>query len=452
MIALNNISKVYMLGVGGIGMSALARYFINSGKQLFGYDKTPSRITDELQAEGAVLHFNEDVNQIPLDVDLVVFTPAIPTDNKEYQYFVDKGINLYKRAEVLGQLTNGQFTIAVAGSHGKTTVTSMIAHILAYAGLEVTALIGGICKNFKSNFYASGNKYFVVEADEYDRSFLQLQPNVAVVTSMDNDHLEVYPTEADLKQAFNQFANQIKKGGKLIVNKICGELDSEVPSNSTIEYHLDRDGTSYRAKNITIQNGNYVFICNNQKVVLQIGGRHNVENAIAAFATACEIGIEPELVAEALNTFEGIERRFDFVLKEDDVIFIDDYAHHPHEVTRFIEGVKELYPSKKITAIFQPHLFSRTQMLAKPFAQALSAADRVVLMDIYPAREKAVEGVTSRLIQQYIEGVEQRIFNTNDVTEAIKVDDEIVVTIGAGDIGNCIQNIKNCLTKIHKIN
>ncbi|MCL4128332.1 UNVERIFIED_CONTAM: hypothetical protein GTU68_016773 [Idotea baltica] len=428
-------------------MSAIARYFLKQGISVCGYDKTETALTQQLVAEGAIIHYDEDVTQIPENLDLAVYTPAIPATNAEYVFLKNGSAPFIKRAKALGLITNNKYLIAVAGSHGKTTLTSMIAHVLVDNEYPTTAFIGGICKNFNSNFISTGNRFMVVEADEYDRSFHELTPNLAVITAIDNDHLEIYPTKTDAIHAFKLFVNQVKQEGRLIIST-KEEQESVAPSTDTIGYHLTAGGAHYRTENLRIENGAYHFDIKQQACVLNMGGQHNVENSVAAFAVADQLGIPKVKIASSLASFKGIERRFEYLINETNCIYIDDYAHHPEEITRLTQSVKELHPNKKVKLIFQPHLYSRTQKLAAEFANSLSTVDEVVLMDIYPAREKAIEGVTSALIQNELKNVASVIYNINNITDCLTADDELVLTVGAGDIGMCTTQIEKKLTEL----
>ncbi len=448
---INNISKVYFLGIGGIGMSAIARYYLDKKVLVYGYDKTPSKLTGRLEEEGAIIHYSEDIDQIPSDIDLVIYTPAIPDSNIEFQYLKTTDIPVIKRAKALGLLANDSFEIAIAGSHGKTTLTSMIAHVLVETGMETTALIGGICKNFDANYINTGDKYFVVEADEYDRSFHQLMPQLAVVTAIDNDHLEVYPTKTDAFNAFALFVNQIKQEGRLIISTTIEEWESIAPSTETIGYHLIAGDAHYRSDDLKIYNGAYHFSISGQNCVLNMGGKHNVENAIAAFAVADQLGIPKVEIANALSTFKGIERRFEYIIRTDECVLIDDYAHHPEEISQLVASVKELYSNMNIKLIFQPHLYSRTQKLAEEFAASLSEVDEVVLMDIYPARELPIDGVDSQLIDNQLVNSSKVIYNVGNIETCLNAQDEVVLIVGAGDIGTCVEKIKSKLIELKSI-
>lgn len=434
---LNQIHSVYFLGIGGIGMSALARYFMFLGKNVGGYDKTASPLTLDLEAVGMEIHYSDDVSKIDakfLDKAscLVVYTPAVPTDHSELNYFRDHGFQLKKRAAVLGLVTNETFCFAVAGTHGKTTTSSILAHLLKEAQLPMTAFLGGISEDFNNNFYYQGSEYSVVEADEFDRSFLQLSPNIACITSMDADHLDIYGTGEALHESFREFASRIKENGKLLV---CNGLPL-----AGITYGIE-DDADYCAKNITVENGVYVFDVQTPTVLykgVKFGkpGRHNLLNALVALAMALEANVAPEKLFQALESFKGVQRRFSYRIKNDDFVFIDDYAHHPTEINAVYQAVSEMHPNKKVLAVFQPHLFSRTKDFVDDFAKSLSQFESVLLLDIYPAREKPMEGVTSDWLLEKIENPNKKVIQKEDLlTEIKKNAPEVLVIMGAGDIG-----------------
>ncbi len=414
--------SVYFLGIGGIGMSALARYFNAMGKRVAGYDKTSTKLTDELIAEGIEIHFEDHIRNIPkyikelpFDTDniLIVFTPAVPLDHSEYVFFNLNGFNIKKRAEVLGMITESAHTIAVAGTHGKTTTSSLTAHILKSAGLDPSAFLGGITQNYNTNLllssklknsepaYRSGrlptpdSRLIVVEADEYDRSFLTLHPEIAVITSVDADHLDIYGDKSHVEESFSLFAKQVKS--KLILKKsIVGKVNAEMKA---ITYAVNDESADYFAKDIKIENGFYRYTIVTptsvfESIVMGLPGLHNVENSVAAVAIACQLNISEEIIRKSLASFKGVKRRFDYHIKTDKLVFIDDYAHHPEELKATISSAKEMYPGKKITGIFQPHLFSRTRDFADDFARSLDLLDECILMEIYPARELPIEGVS----------------------------------------------------------
>lgn len=448
---LKEIKKVYLLGIGGIGMSALARYFKWLGADVSGYDKTPTHLTDELQREGIQIIFEDDLELMPKDVELVIYTPAIPKDHKGFNYYKDNNFELHKRSEILGIISSEKFTIAVAGSHGKTTVTSLIAHILTQSGFGCSAFLGGIAINYNSNFLPGNNDVVVVEADEFDRSFHRLSPDIAVITAVDTDHLDIYGSKEAIDEAFIEFANHISDEGFLVI-KTGQSIEDRLPVLDKAFYSLHDDSADVFCSKYWVVDGGYLFNLNYYGQELKgfrinMGGFHNVENAIAAIAVAKELKITDENIKAALVSFLGIRRRFEFVYKNDGIVFIDDYAHHPEEIRVFLESVKELYPDKKVTAIFQPHLFTRTRDLAAEFAKALSTADEVILLDIYPARELPIEGVTSALIFDKLTCEHKLLLRREELPGVIrdKKDLEVIVTIGAGDIDKSVPEIKKVL-------
>ncbi len=449
-------------------MSALARYFKAMGKNVSGYDKTPTKLTDELIAEGIDIHFDDTIRLIPLaikelpyDIEniLIVYTPAVPTDSKEFFYFKENGFTIKKRAEVLGMITENSNTIAVAGTHGKTTTSSLIAHILKSANLNPSAFLGGITQNYNTNLLLSEdlktnnlqsatNNIVVVEADEYDRSFLTLHPQIAVITSVDADHLDIYGDVKYVEESFSLFARQVKS--KLILKKnIVSKINADI---KPITYSVNDDRADYFAQNIVIIDGNYhyeivtptnIFL----NITLGLPGLHNVENSIAATAVACEMGISEDNIGTALKTFKGVKRRFDYQIKTENLIFIDDYAHHPEELKATINSVKEMYPTKKITGIFQPHLFSRTRDFANEFAASLDLLDECVLMEIYPARELPIEGVNSQMLLDKMKSANKSICQKTDLVENITNKKlEVLLTMGAGDIDTFVEPIKKKLS------
>ncbi|MBO7227595.1 MAG: UDP-N-acetylmuramate--L-alanine ligase, partial [Bacteroidales bacterium] len=398
----NNIKTYYFLGIGGIGMSALARYFKQTGNNISGYDRTPTPLTKQLEAEGIPVHYTADINLIPTNVDLVIYTPAIPSDNEEYVYILNNNIPLKKRAQVLGEISANKKCIAVAGSHGKTSTSGMIAYILSKSSIGCSAFLGGIAKNFDSNVIINPqSEYVVVEADEYDRSFHQLYPTYSVITATDPDHLDIYQTHENLLDAFKQYGNQTQRGGKLFLKQ---NIELEIDENiATERYSIDDINSDYYAWNIRIYKGNYFFDLHTPNHVyydIELIGAplYNIENAVAACAVALSCGVTEYELRHALKTFTGIKRRFDYRIKTDDFVFIDDYAHHPQEISTVINSLKALYPNKRIVGIFQPHLYSRTRDFAQEFADSLLPLDEIILLDIYPARELPIPGISSKTI------------------------------------------------------
>ena len=459
---LEGLRLVYFLGIGGIGMSALARYFLAQGCKVIGYDKTKTTLTEQLENEGIAIHYSEDISQIPESIKnleeetLVVFTPAIPNDNKEFQFFAAKGIRLYKRAEVLGLISQNYFTIAIAGTHGKTTTSSMVAHVLNESGVDCIAFLGGISINFNSNLLLNNKaKIMVVEADEYDRSFLTLSPDIALVTSLDADHLDIYGDKNQMVATYAAFVDKIKPAGTLISKK---QQLTHLNKRTDINYlsYSVAESTDFFASKTEIAAGNYIVDINNQtsitkEVILGFPGIHNVENAIGAFAIADVMGIDKQKIKSALESYKGVKRRFETHIKTKNLVYIDDYAHHPSELAMCIKSVKELYPNKKITGIFQPHLYSRTRDFLEGFAESLSLLDELILLDIYPARELPIAGITSQLIADKATIANKCVVKKEELLTYLsgkKI--EVLLTLGAGDIDVFVQPIKELLTKTVK--
>lgn len=470
MIELKDIKQIYFIGIGGIGMSALARYFHFHGRKVSGYDRTATALTHQLEAEGIAIHYEEDPNAIPKEVDLVVYTPAVPAAHKELVWYQQHSYTLMKRSEVLGLITAGSFNICVAGTHGKTTVTTMIAHILRHSGYGCNAFLGGIAVNYNSNFWSDKRNVCVVEADEYDRSFLRLSPDVAVITAMDADHLDIYGTAQAVEQAFIDFSGRLKPGGLLISRKglkregdLKGErhltygIDSAAASGNAAGSPAVHGKPDVVATDITIDQGDYMFSVKTadwslERIALPMGGRHNVENATAAIAVAHSLGIAGDKIVAAVAAFRGVKRRFEYIIKTPGRVFIDDYAHHPEELRALISGAKELFGKMKCTIIFQPHLFTRTRDFLDGFATSLDLADEVYLLPIYPARELPIEGVTSELIAgKMTKGKATTITDKNEILKIIKdktgQDDglELLIIAGAGDIDTLVEPIRQLL-------
>lgn len=441
---IRDIHSVYFIGIGGIGMSALARYFHFIGKHVSGYDKTRTPLTEDLTALGMEVHYQDDLNLVPkacLDAKstLVVYTPAVPVDHTEYNYFLEHGFQVRKRSEILGWITRDTFCFAVAGTHGKTTTSCILAHLLKETGTPLTAFLGGISEDFNSNFLLEGTEYSVVEADEFDRSFLRLSPNIACITSMDADHLDIYGDREGLVKSFHDFVDRIKPGGKLFVR-------NGLPLEG-ITYGID-DESDYRIINLRIRNGAYQFDIRTPETTVtgvrfHKPGHHNLLNGLVAFAMALQIGIEPQSLADAMGSFKGVQRRFSYQIKRDDLIYIDDYAHHPAEIEAVFQAVSEMHPGKKVLTVFQPHLFSRTRDFIDEFAHSLSLFDSLLLLDIYPAREKPIEGVTSQWLLDKVSGPNKRLIGKSELIEEIKRQKpQVLVTMGAGDIGLEVVRIK----------
>ncbi|MCX6230795.1 MAG: UDP-N-acetylmuramate--L-alanine ligase [Bacteroidetes bacterium] len=440
---------IYFLGIGGIGMSAIARYFHSKAAVIYGYDKTKTPLTEQLIKEGMQIHFEENINEIPENIDFVVYTPAIPKMHKELQYFQKKAFNIYKRSEVLGMITRDAKSIGVAGTHGKTTISTMTAHLLKQSAIDCSAFLGGISKNYNSNLLLSEKSdYIVVEADEFDRSFLQLHPYIAVVSSIDADHLDIYGDKNELKKSFEVFISQIQKGGKLIVKK---GLQLIMPDNIDIYTYSLNENADFHAANITIKNGYYYFdyIFPDgifKEIKMGYPGLHNIENAVAAISVAVLSGVKENEIRPALAAFEGVSRRFDFRIRTEKLVYIDDYAHHPEELKACIYSVRNLFPDKKICGIFQPHLFSRTRDFADEFARSLELLDEVVLLDIYPARELPIPGITSQFILDKIINTEKHLVEKSEIINFLKNRDiEVLLTLGAGDIDQLVEPIEKML-------
>jgi len=449
---LNKINTIYFLGIGGIGMSALARFFQSKKKNVFGYDKTPSQLTDELMAEGMNIHFEENIQLLPENVDVVIYTPAIPANNKEYQWFIENKIPMMKRSEILGILSDSFKTIAIAGTHGKTTTSTLTAHLLKQSSLDCTAFLGGIAKNYQTNLLLSDkSNLLVAEADEFDRSFLHLHPHSAIITSADADHLDIYKNKNQLQLAFVQFASQVKPKGNLIIKK--GVNLNLNPDNQSILYSYSlENGADFFPENIQIQNGLYTFdfvtpdkVMKNMK--LGLPGLFNVENSIAALAVAYLNGVSEQELRTGLGSFLGVKRRFDFRINNPGMIYIDDYAHHPAELKACITSARHLFPGKKISGIFQPHLYSRTRDFADEFALSLDLLDEIILLPIYPARELPIEGIDSEMLLRKIKNPNKTLLSKDQlVDELIKNTKlEVLLTLGAGDIDRLVPIIEEAL-------
>ncbi|WP_179318072.1 UDP-N-acetylmuramate--L-alanine ligase [Winogradskyella helgolandensis] len=440
----NNLNNVYFIGIGGIGMSAIARYFVANGMHVAGYDKTPTDITNSLEDLGVEIHFEDNIEKVSSlflnpENTLVVYTPAIPKGHSEFDYFKANNFNVLKRSSVLGEITKQTICLAVAGTHGKTTTTSILGHLLNECNAPVTAFLGGISENYNSNLIINGTDVTVVEADEFDRSFLTLSPDLACITSMDADHLDIYGNAEELVKTFKDFSECIKPNGKLFVK-------NGLPLKG-ITYGIE-DDSDYCAQNISIENGCYRFDVKTPTGIqkdfkFSLPGRHNLSNAIIAVAMAAEYGCSYNELSKALESYKGVKRRFTYQIKTEDLVFIDDYAHHPEEINAVHQAVREMYPDKKVLAIFQPHLFSRTKDFVDGFAESLSKFDEILLLDIYPARELPMEGVTSKwLLEKIVNSRKKLIQKSEIINEIQKSDAQIVLTIGAGDIGAEVKHIK----------
>jgi len=458
MIDIKDIKRVYFIGIGGIGMSALARYFNFHGKEVSGYDKTETPLTKQLVGEGIPVHYDDNLELAPKDADLVVYTPAVPKNHTELQYYQQHQYPLMKRSEVLGAITRSSFNICVAGTHGKTTITTMIAHILRHSEHGCNAFLGGIAVNYNSNYWSDKRDTCVVEADEYDRSFLRLSPNIAVISAMDPDHLDIYGTAEAMEEAFIEFAGKIKPDG-LLISKYGLSRGNDLKAPNHFTYHLQNTQADIYAGNIKMQHGTYVFDVHVKNwtlsnVVLNMGGLHNVENVTAAIAVAHQLGIEDRKIKAAVEAFKGVKRRFEYIVKDSGIVFVDDYAHHPEELRALISGAKGLFGNMKCTVIFQPHLFTRTRDLATEFAEVLDQADEVVLLPIYPARELPIEGVTSNMVLGRMKNEHKQVLDKEELLKWIKeVTDKnmnggngwLLITAGAGDIDALVQPIKKII-------
>ena len=453
MTDLKKIKSIYFIGIGGIGMSALARYFRLHGKRVGGYDKTETVLTKTLIQEGVSVNYADDPDSVPKDVQLVVYTPAIPNDNMVLSFYRSHGYEMMKRSEVLGLITADSLNVCVAGTHGKTTISTMIAHILRDSGVGSNAFLGGISANYNTNFWSHENNICVVEADEYDRSFLKLHPDIAVISSMDADHLDIYGTADAVKKAFIAFSEKIKSGGTL-VQKLGLPIPKRAADIGQLSYHLTDNGADVYTKNLRIQAGNYVFDVDGKEgnlkdVRLNVGGWHNVENALAAITACRKLGLTSEKIIPALQNFRGVRRRFEYHVQGEGLIYIDDYAHHPQELKALISSARELFPDRKVVVVFQPHLFSRTRDFADDFAESLDKADEVILLPVYPARELPLEGVSSATILDKMVKAKRRILNKEEVlamANAIQPEEKIVlITAGAGDIDELVKPLSELL-------
>lgn len=448
---MDKIKNIYFLGIGGIGMSNLARYFLSKGKNVAGYDRTETPLTKSLVEEEASVHYIDNVDFISeafrnTETTLVVYTPAIPADNNEFCYFKENGFKMQKRAQVLGEITKMSKALCCAGTHGKTTTSSMLAHILKQSHLDCSAFLGGILKNYDSNLMLSAtSKFTVIEADEYDRSFHWLHPYMALITSVDPDHLDIYGTEAEYLKSFEKFTSLIREGGALVVKHGLHFTPVLQPNVKCYTYSIEKG--DFRAENVKVGNGeiHFDFVTPRETIKdinLGVPVRINIENAIGSMAIAWLNGVTAEELKNAISSFRGAKRRFDFLLKTDKLVFIDDYAHHPQELTSSITSVKELYPDKKITGVFQPHLYSRTRDFANEFAESLSLLDELILLDIYPAREKPIEGVTSQIIFDKVT-CEKTWCNKPELLDILnRKNIEVLLTLGAGDINQMLDDIK----------
>ena len=453
--------EVYFIGIGGIGMSAVARYFHSKGVKVSGYDKTPTTLTKEMESTGISIHYEENIERIPKDPQLVVYTPAVPGDHKELQYYQQQGKKVLKRSDVLQLITESSFNICIAGTHGKTTITTMVAHLLRDSGFGCNAFLGGISVNYGTNFWSDPKNVCVIEADEYDRSFLKLSPDIAIITAMDADHLDIYGDAASVEQAFIDFSRKLKTDG-LLVKQLALKRGSELSAQRQLTYSLLNSSADVYAANIRMMDGSYgfdVLMKGNmlEDVVLHMGGMYNVENIVAAVAVASSLGIGNEKIKSAVASFRGVKRRFEYIIKTNNLVFIDDYAHHPEELRALITGAKALFQQKKCTVIFQPHLYTRTRDFAAGFAEVLDLADEVVLLPIYPARELPIENVNSELILNKMKTATRSVKTKDELMEwtrieyAKKIDSKpgnVLITAGAGDIDTLLAGIKERLERV----
>ena len=445
-----NIKRVYFLGIGGIGMSAIARFFHARGVVVSGYDKTPTVLTAQLEQEGMAVHFDDDINQCDQQTQLVVYTPAIPAGHKEMNWFRENGYPVFKRSDVLQWITESLYSITVAGTHGKTTISTMIAYLLRETGFGCNAFLGGISVNYNTNYWSAPNQVAVIEADEYDRSFLKLRPDFALLTAIDPDHLDIYGTPEAMEEAFIEYTRNIKSGGTLLVKHgLHRAADLKGPVTRT--YHIDNKQADVYTTGITNNNGGYDFgfVCLGKEYRgfhLPIGGLHNVENAIAALSVGLSLDIAPEKLSAALHAFRGVKRRFEYVIRTENLVFIDDYAHHPEELAALIRSAKNLFPGRKCIVAFQPHLFTRTRDLADGFAASLDMADQVYLLDIYPARELPIPGVTSAMIVERMKHARVSIVSKEALPGCVKqAAPSLFITAGAGDIDKLVGQLKTIL-------
>lgn len=462
----STISRVYFIGIGGIGMSALAKYYLSKNTSVSGYDKTITTLTEQMENDGINIHYEDNIDLLDRNAQLVVYTPAVPKDHKELNYYLHNNYEVIKRSALLGELTRSSFNICIAGTHGKTTISTMVAHILRHSGFGCNAFLGGISVNYNTNFWSNGNNVSVAEADEYDRSFLQLSPDIALIAAMDADHLDIYGTKENMEHSFVEFSERIKPGGLLLTNyNLYGKKFSAA---NHIRYSLRNNQADVFAQDIKLLSGAYQFNVvakswqlNN--IHLNMGGLHNIENAVAAITIAHHLNIDAEKIRNAVNDFKGVKRRFEYIIApsskpemhNSNVIFIDDYAHHPQELNALISGAKSLFNLRKCTVIFQPHLFSRTKDFAEDFAESLDQADEILLLPIYPARELPMEGVTSNLILDKMKNKNAVVISKEELLQYIKntylkaiqnnVNGNVLITAGAGDIDQLVQPVKEIL-------
>lgn len=446
---IQNIKKVYFLGIGGIGMSAIARYFNSKGIAVAGYDKTPTALTSQLEQEGIFVHFNDEVGEFLQEADMVVYTPAIPATNAILNWCRNNQVQLLKRSDMLQIISKDTYNICIAGTHGKTTTSSMVAHVLRDSEYGCNAFLGGIASNYETNFWSHPNDVAVIEADEYDRSFLKLYPNIISISAMDPDHLDIYHTASEMEDAFVQFTSNLKKEG-LLLSKKGIQREASLKGDTHYTYHLTDTTADIYTTVLEIKDGGYLYNVNGpgwtiEQVNLKMGGMHNVENSLVAIAIAKHLGIADQLISKAISNFLGVKRRFEYVLNTEEHVFIDDYAHHPEELKVLINGAKAMFPHHKSTVVFQPHLFTRTRDLADDFAAMLELADEVILLPIYPARELPIPGITSDWLASKMNS-EVQVMSKEELLAYVKQNPPaMLITAGAGDIDKMVEPLKNCL-------
>jgi UDP-N-acetylmuramate--alanine ligase len=457
---IERIKSVYFIGIGGIGMSALARYFQSKGVKVSGYDKTETSLTKELETSGIEIHYEERTDLIPKEAELVVYTPAIPKEHKELVFYQQKGYRVVKRSDVLQMISASSFNICIAGTHGKTTITTMVAHLLRHSGYGCNAFLGGISVNYGTNFWSHERNVCVIEADEYDRSFLKLSPDVAIITSMDADHLDIYGTAEEMEKTFIEFSGKLKPGGSLF-SKHGLKRGKELKADRHLTYSLQNESADVYAENIKMEDGSYEFdvVMKDNKlenVKLNMGGMHNVENITAAIGVASSLGIENEKIKAAVEAFRGVKRRFEYIIKTKQMVMVDDYAHHPEELRALLNGAKSLFRERKCTIIFQPHLYTRTRDLVDGFAEVLNLADETILLPIYPARELPIEGVNSQMVLDKMKSNHKRVMTKEELMNWVKNDfkknankefGELLIMAGAGDIDVMVKQVGDLLNK-----
>lgn len=462
---LKSISRVYFLGIGGIGMSALARYFLDKNATVSGYDKTPTTLSKQLESEGARIHYEDNTDLLDKEAELVIYTPAIPAGHTELNWYRDNGFEVIKRSDLLGEISKSSFNICVAGTHGKTTISTMIAHLLRDTGYGCNAFLGGVSVNYQTNYWSSPRNVDVVEADEYDRSFLKLSPDIAIITAMDADHLDIYGTVENMRAAFKEFAGKLKDQGLLLTR--YGMENDDFETGNHLRYSLQNSAADVYARNIVMKKGGYEFeVVSNSWMIsnlkLNIGGMHNVENMVAAIAVAQYLEIDAEKIQKAVESFKGVKRRFEYVIdleradkERNNVVYIDDYAHHPEELKALIQSAMSLFGKRKCTVIFQPHLYSRTKDFAKEIAEALDLADEVLLLPIYPARELPMEGVNSEMILKEMKQKNASVVSKEQLLEylgrtyleTVRKSNygQLLMTAGAGNIDQLVNPIKEII-------